>query len=795
MSSDSYLTGSSGSEAEKIKRLTWWFKKPIEQHTFDPIDELDHLECMVLLKQVKKSTSLAPSSDPDSLVRFQDPVLVGLGAFGLIYSAVDLQADTTDVESVARVAIKFLRPSKKGNTVARKRFSSEAATLESTKHPNIVQVLEFGQVNELPYILIELADHGSLADYLEANRRPMPPRQAAWLVMKIAEALHAAHSSPLIHRDIKPGNILLRTARPDVSSEGLGLWPLLTDFGLAKDISNDDVRSKWTQVGEVLGTVRYMSPEQIRGETLKTQTDLFSLGIVLHELLSGENPFLAANDYETQENIVKNPPCPFDRRLRIPRQLQAIVQRCLSKASTDRYPSANAIAVDLNHYLEGKPVALVSPTTWDLLMQLVRLHPIPSTVLATVFLSSLITAALLNREWKTQRELAEDRKVINNLFFESIKAANTGINDTIVAGARVSQADLLQNLLRQIPLLEQALELNPTDRDVAINLQVMQHYAALCYLNLSDQAGSAERSEMQKQGLAVRQRSLDLIEVLLQNAKSRDPVAYQRRSRDRIVGEHWMAHAYHFDGQEPQRLEWLVRSIEHAQSYLREFPADLAVESLLQAHRTEKAVVLRKQSPAAAVQELEAVFRYYDSLRTDDGLDFDSTSHAIQALLAITQIHIENGDKTEVEKALERYRDFVRSNVVSRISNHWNWRDLWVKAMGELCRDLLNNQRWDPLAETSLYWQSEIESLADWSDTNTMSGLLHSRDSAALAASIFHMIALDHLGKTQEFASAKTRVAQLWKRCKTTAAFKNDAFVDSMLKLAVTKEDLERLLD
>jgi hypothetical protein len=256
-----------------------------------------------------------------------------------------------------------------------------------------------------------------------------------------------------------------------------------------------------------------------------------------------------------------------------------------------------------------------------------------------------------------------------------------------------------------------------------------------------------------------------------------------------------MAHAYHFDGQEPQRREWLVRSIEHAQSYLREFPADLAVESLLQANRTEKAVVLRKQSPAAAVQELEAVFRYYDSLRTDDGLDFDSTSHALQALLAITQIHIENGDKTEVEKALERYRDFVRSNVVSRISDHWNWRDLWVTAMGELCRDLLNNQRWDPLAETSLYWQSAIESLADWSDTNTMSGLQHSRDSAVLAASIFHMIALNHLGKTQEFASAKTRVAQFWKRCKTTAAFKNDAFVDSMLKLAVTKEDLERLLD
>jgi serine/threonine protein kinase len=763
-------------------------KRSIEQQLSDPTDQLDHQESLAFLKNIRSEASTAPESQHAPGARFKDPILVGLGAFGLIYSAVDLQMDSDLKESNRRVAIKVLRPSKKDNPVAYKRFHSEANALKSISHPNIVQVFDVGQVNAQPLIIIELADQGSLADHLERSNGPIPPRHAAWIMMKIAEALHESHSNRLIHRDIKPGNILLRSATNDERVEGLGLWPLLTDFGLVKETSIEAPRSQWTQEGEVLGTVRYMSPEQVRGEKLKTQTDIFSFGVVLHELLSGVNPFLASSEYETQANIVNHPPRPLDAKLGIPRGLQAIVQRCLNKEPADRYPSANAIAVDLDNLLHGKPISQESTGIWDTIVRLVRRYPIFTAVLLTSLLSILAVVILLNREWRTQQ-------AVNELFLRSINIANSQINDTVIAGARVSHEDLLTNLLQQIPLLEQALSLNPEDRKLAVNLQVMQHYAALCYIVLSEQVSRSDRSELQADGIAMRQKSLDLIERLLKDGPIKDPVAYQRRLKDRIVGEHWMGKAFNLSGQEEQRLHWFNRSIEHAENYLAEYPAEGPIESLLQANRMEKSVALSKQSPSLAIEELEKVYGYYSSRMTNPGLGIESTSYALNALSAMTGIHIQQGETKKIESSMNRCMDFIDGHVIQRTSEDWNYRGLMITTYSEMCRDLVKHRCWVELDRTAKHWRTSIEKLPDWSESGSILEIRKCRESSLLAAIVFEVIAQEHLNQPQDIESSKSRLVEIYKQCKIKPGFRREAFVDSMANYSVLRSDLERLLD
>ncbi|MFM8572462.1 MAG: serine/threonine protein kinase [Pirellula sp.] len=757
-------------------------------------DQLDHLKCLELLDKIYVATDTTQANSQPGLIRFQNPVLAGIGAFGVIYSAYDRQAKPSENDLYPKVAVKFLRPSKRDNEVARKRFDSEARTCKSLSHPNIIPINQSGQVEKYPYIVEEFADHGSLADYLEQQRLPMSARQTAWLVMKIAEALHVAHSSTVIHRDIKPGNILIRKAGPEESSEGLGLWPLLTDFGLAKDISTEFVRSSWTRTGEVLGTVRYMSPEQILGKSLITQTDLFSLGIVFHELLSGENPFLAANDFETQENIVKNPPRPLSKRARIPQALQAILQRCLEKDPSQRYPSASELVTDLRNFLDGKPVAVESPSAWSLLVRLVRLRPIMSAVLSTIFFWSLVTVALLNQQWKTQRELAKQRQEINQLFLQSIDVSNSRINDAVIAGARISQSDLLENLLKQIPLLQEALSLNPEDQKLAVHLQIMHHYAALCYHQISEQSSGAERQEKQSQGIEQRHRSLDLIERLLQNCPMEDPNVLQRRLRNRIVGEHWMAMAYTMEHQQSQRLEWIERSIEHALSYLKEYPEDRSVESLLQSNRTLKAVLLRKQEPKAAIEALESVFQYYDSMRNGSVLDLDSTSHAMAALCGIVQTQIENGDRSEIDSGLDECLNFCQREVYPRSSENWSYRDLWLSTLSELCRDLYQAKQWSALERVSKLWRSSVESLPNWSDASEVNGMQQCRSSSLAMALIFESLVQEKLGQIEASREVQVRLAQVWQECNQDQAFRPEAFVDFMMKMSISEEDRKRLL-
>jgi serine/threonine-protein kinase len=224
------------------------------------------------------------------------------------------------------------------------RFRVEAEAVARLQHPNIVQVFEVGRAEGCPFFSLEFCPGGSLADRLGGTA--LPPEEAARLVRALAGAMHAAHRAGVVHRDLKPANVLL-------AADGT---PKISDFGLAKRL--DDAAGR-TQTGSVLGTPSYMAPEQAEGrKDVGPAADIYALGAILYELLTGRPPFRAATPLDTVFQVVADEPAPpRQRNPGVPRDLEAVCLKCLSKDPRRRYADAADLAADLGRFLDGEPVA------------------------------------------------------------------------------------------------------------------------------------------------------------------------------------------------------------------------------------------------------------------------------------------------------------------------------------------------------------------------------------------------------------------------------------------------------
>lgn len=261
---------------------------------------------------------------------------LGRGGMGIVFKARDVRLKRT-------VAIKMIPEGTFPSTDDLARFRREAEAVARLQHVNIVQIYEIGEHHNKPYISLEFVDGGNLVRRLVAG--PQPPRQAAQLIETLARAMHYAHQRGIIHRDLKPANVLL-------TSDGI---PKITDFGLAKRLDTD---SEQTRSGAILGTPRYMAPEQAGGRfEIGTYTDVYSLGAILYELLTGQPPFEAPGMLETIELVRNKEPTPPTRlQPRLPRDLETICLQCLQKEPGRRYLTAEALAEDLRAYLNGEPI-------------------------------------------------------------------------------------------------------------------------------------------------------------------------------------------------------------------------------------------------------------------------------------------------------------------------------------------------------------------------------------------------------------------------------------------------------
>jgi serine/threonine-protein kinase len=252
---------------------------------------------------------------------------VAHGGMGVVYKARQLSLNRL-------VAVKMILAGELATQEAHDRFHAEAEAAAALDHPNIVPVFEVGEYEGQHYFSMSYVDGQSLAARLADG--PLPPREAAELVVTVAEAVEYAHQRGVIHRDIKPSNIL-------IDCHGR---PRVTDFGLAKQV---DRGSELTATGQALGTPSYMAPEQAAGQinAVSPASDVYGLGALLYALLTGRPPFQAATPLETLTQVVAREPVP-PRRLNpaVPKDLETISLKCLEKAIPRRYPSAQALADD-----------------------------------------------------------------------------------------------------------------------------------------------------------------------------------------------------------------------------------------------------------------------------------------------------------------------------------------------------------------------------------------------------------------------------------------------------------------
>ena len=380
---------------------------------------------------------------------------LGRGGMGVVYQARQLGLHRT-------VALKMVLSGIHIGAKDLARFRAEAGVIARLQHPNIVRIYDVGEVAGRPYFVLEFVNGGSLAQHLKG--RPQPVRPAAQLIETLARAVDAAHAKGVIHRDLKPANILLE--EPAVTSPSTRgtrdfstdhtplslsfLIPKITDFGVAKIAVSEgeapDLRGP-TVTGEMLGTPNYMAPEQamVSRQPVGPAADVYSLGAILYELLTGRPPFMGETPLSTVLQVLHSEPVSvLSLRPSVPRDLETICLKCLSKEPRKRYGSAHELAEDVERYLSDEPIRARPALPMERLWRWVRRHPVPAGLLAAGLLRTgsgtrphcrccqprLVRSSMLKRRAQ-QAELLEEATKEYSRIVERVVQAKFPVNKTV----------------------------------------------------------------------------------------------------------------------------------------------------------------------------------------------------------------------------------------------------------------------------------------------------------------------------------------------------------------------------
>jgi serine/threonine-protein kinase len=309
--------------------------------------------------------------------------VLGSGGMGVVYKARQQSLDRL-------VALKMIRPDGVTDPALLARFQAEAAAVARLNHPNIVQVYEVGRCADQPFLCLEFVAGTTLEHWIDS--KPHDPHTTADLVAQMADGLHHAHAHGIIHRDMKPANVLL-----DENTR-----PRITDFGIARFLEGDSQCK--TRKGELLGTPAYMAPEQADRGAIQTTTDVYALGVILYEMLTGRPPFVAPTGLETIQLVLNAEPVP-PRKLQpnLPVDLETITLKCLRKEPHQRYASAQELADDLRRWLAGAPILARPLSIWSRAVRWCRRNPLTAT-LSAALVGTVVGLGTLGIFWRAANE-------------------------------------------------------------------------------------------------------------------------------------------------------------------------------------------------------------------------------------------------------------------------------------------------------------------------------------------------------------------------------------------------------